>query len=104
MKAEWFGLRLKELRNAKKWTQQKLADQAGLKVGGVRDIEQGINNPTWPTILALCKALGVGCTAFTEEPTEQPKPKRGRPPKGTEDATEEAEKPAKKRTRKKRGE
>jgi hypothetical protein len=49
----------------------------------VRDIEQGINNPTGPTILALCDALAVDPNAFAQAPAQpaDEKPKRGRPRK-----------------------
>jgi len=62
-------------------TQKQLAEAAGLKEGGVRDLEQGRRMPSWETILALAKALGVDCTAFTTKPAagaESPRP-RGRP-------------------------
>jgi transcriptional regulator with XRE-family HTH domain len=52
-----FGARLQELRQQAALTQQQLADKAGLKVGGIRDLEQGINElPWWDTVLALTKA------------------------------------------------
>lgn len=81
MNPEWFAGRLRELREAKGWTQRQLAEAAGLKIGGVRDIEQGINNPTWPTVLALAQALGVTCEAFNQPPAERPVSKPGRPRK-----------------------
>ncbi|HWG43582.1 MAG TPA: helix-turn-helix transcriptional regulator [Gemmataceae bacterium] len=102
MDAKWFAGRLGELRKNAGMTQQQLADKAGLKLGGVRDLEQGRSGPTWDTVLALCKALGVDCTAFTIEPATDDKPGRGRPPKS--DPAPEV-KPAKgasrKRTKKK---
>ena len=82
MTSDWFAPRLKELREASGMTQQALADLAGLKLGGVRDLEQGRNKPTWDTVLALAKALGVGCEAFEQPPaTDQPPAGRGRPRK-----------------------
>ncbi len=83
MKPEWFAGRLRELREAAGLTQQQLADAAGLKLAGVRNLEQGRTYPEWPSVLALCQALGVGCDAFTTEPARQPPPGRGRPPKAT---------------------
>jgi transcriptional regulator with XRE-family HTH domain len=83
MAAEWFAPRLKELREASGMTQQALADKAGLKLGGIRDLEQGRNKPTWETVLAIAAALGVECGAFDQAPaTGQSEPaKRGRPKK-----------------------
>jgi transcriptional regulator with XRE-family HTH domain len=79
----WFAGRLRELREAAGLSRKHLAERAGLKEGGVRDIEQGINNPTWPTVLALCDALGVDPNAFAQAPANPSgeKPGRGRPRK-----------------------
>jgi transcriptional regulator with XRE-family HTH domain len=79
--ADWFARRLKELREASGMTQSQLADKAGLKVGGVRDLEQGRRRPTWETVLALAGALDVAVLTFAQPPEEQPEPKRGRPTK-----------------------
>jgi transcriptional regulator with XRE-family HTH domain len=81
MSAEWFTGRLKELREASGLTQRQLAEAAGLKEAGIRDLEQGRRMPSWETVLALGKALGVDCTAFATRPAEKaaaPRP-RGRP-------------------------
>jgi transcriptional regulator with XRE-family HTH domain len=84
--ALWFAGRLREMREAAKLTQQHLADKAGLKIGGIRDLEQGRRSPAWETVLALADALGVKCDAFTTPPADREPPGRGRPPKP---ATEE---------------
>jgi hypothetical protein len=41
----------------------------------------GVTKPSWSTLLALARALGVTCLAFLEAPAAVPEPKRGRPPK-----------------------
>lgn len=123
MSAEWFGTRLRELREARGWTRKQLADAADMSASGVRDLELGNRKPAWETVLALGKALGVSCETFTQEPTasSEPRPK-GRPPKSqagkTQDSPEEAppvyqadagetpakpEKPTRKTTRRKEG-
>jgi transcriptional regulator with XRE-family HTH domain len=81
--ASWFAARLRELRERAGLTQQQLADRAGLKLGGIRDLEQERNKPMWETVLALAGALGVDCNAFATEPTTsaEERPKRGRPRK-----------------------
>lgn len=91
MNAEWFGPRLKELRGEKGWTQQQLAERAGLAVGVVRKLEQRENKPTWETALALASALGVSCEAFVQAPAERPPAGPGRPPKPAAPAPPPAE-------------
>src|SRR5262245_52701412 len=68
MRPEWFAGRLRELRVAAGLSREQLAERAGLKAGGIRNLEQGVRLPGWETVLALAKALGVECTAFTQEP------------------------------------
>jgi transcriptional regulator with XRE-family HTH domain len=87
MSAEWFAGRLRELRERAGLSRQELADKAGMKFGGIRDLEQGLHVPTWATVLALAGALGVGVEAFAVPPAagaEAPRP-RGRPRKDAED-------------------
>jgi transcriptional regulator with XRE-family HTH domain len=81
MNPEWFAGRLRELREAAGLTQQQLADKAGMKLGGIRDLEQGRRSPTWETVLAIAAGLGVGCEAFTVPPADRAPPGRGRPSK-----------------------
>lgn len=99
--AEHFAENLKKLRNAAGLTQQELADKAGMKLGGVRDLEQGRWGPTWSTVLTLARALGVDCTAFTKEPEPTEKAGPGRPKK---EAEPKPEKPKRGRGRPKKGE
>jgi len=52
--------RLKELRNMRRWTQQKLAEKAGLSFNAVTKIEQGAaKHPTLKTLLKLADAFGI---------------------------------------------
>lgn len=97
MNPDWFAGRLRELRDKAGLTQQGLAIAAGLKVGGIRDLEQGRNIPGWDTVLALCQALGVACDAFTQEPGDLPTPMPGRPRKQA--VADAGSNPAKKRRR-----
>jgi transcriptional regulator with XRE-family HTH domain len=106
--AGWFAGRLRELREAAGLSRKELADKAGLQSeAGIRNLEQGVRRPTWETVLALARALGVSCEAFTREPApravagpgrpprkdadapapEQPKRPRGRPPKQAAEQT-----------------
>jgi transcriptional regulator with XRE-family HTH domain len=81
MEATWFAPRLKELREAAGLTQPELADRAGMNRFGIAKLEQGVTKPSWDTVVALCKALGVSCDSFLQESTSVLVPKRGRPPK-----------------------
>ncbi|HWY88248.1 MAG TPA: helix-turn-helix transcriptional regulator [Gemmataceae bacterium] len=76
-----FALLLKELREKAGLTQEQLGDLAAIHKLTVAKLEQGIREPSWATVQALAAALGVECTAFTEEPADgdkAPTP-RGRP-------------------------
>jgi transcriptional regulator with XRE-family HTH domain len=66
-----FAARLKALREAAGMTQIALAEAAGLHLSVVFKIEQGVRaDPSWTTVQALAKALGLDCTAFNEvQPT-----------------------------------
>jgi transcriptional regulator with XRE-family HTH domain len=61
-----FASRLKERREAAGLTQAALAERAGLHALTVAKLEQGLREPTWATVQALAKALGVRCTAFED--------------------------------------
>lgn len=74
-----FARRLKELREAAGLTQKELAEKAGLHLGGVFKLEQGVNEPSWATVRALTRALGVDCKAFDTDAKPQPEtPKKRR--------------------------
>jgi transcriptional regulator with XRE-family HTH domain len=62
-----FGGRLKELREAAGLSQDGLARAAGLSTSTVAKIERLDIDPSWTTVQALAKALGVDCTAFQDE-------------------------------------
>jgi transcriptional regulator with XRE-family HTH domain len=84
----WFPGRLKELREAAGLTQKQLAAKAGMALGGLNKLEQGINKPSFESVLAICKALGVDCTAFNEPPAGREPSGRGRPAKAKAEARE----------------
>ena len=54
-----FGERLKKLRKAKGWTQQDLADHAGVSKVSVVCWENGKSEPLGDSISKLSEALGV---------------------------------------------
>jgi len=52
--------RLKELRKEEGWSQQKLAEKAGLSFNAVTKIEQGLaKHPTLKTLVKIADAFGV---------------------------------------------
>jgi transcriptional regulator with XRE-family HTH domain len=81
VEASWFPGRLRELREAAGLTQPQLAERTGISTRQVSRLETGAQVATWPTVLALARALGVSCTAFIKPPARPPAPQRGRPPK-----------------------
>lgn len=103
MEAKWFAGRLRELRTEKGLTRDELADLAGIKATAVRDMEQGAYSPNWETVVALCKALEVGCQAFMQEPAKAPPVGRGRPRKQPEAVQPAKKQPKKQGSSRKRG-
>ena len=89
--AQRFAGRLRELREQAGLTQPQLADRAELSKAGIADLEQGRRQPTWETVVALAKALGVSCDAFLQEPTTAPPAGPGRPRKPTPGSAEQQE-------------
>jgi transcriptional regulator with XRE-family HTH domain len=82
MKPEWFGIRLRELREAAGLTQQQLADRVGCTWEAVSRWERGAREPGWSQVVAICAALGTDCAVFMREPTSPPAtPHPGRPRK-----------------------
>jgi len=91
-----FAARLKTLREAAGLSQQQLADRVGLHKFSIAKLEQGIQEPTWPNVLLIAQALGVGCADFMAEPGSEPVRHvgRGRPAKAEADVAEERPKPS----------
>jgi len=54
-----FGKRLRQLREAKGWTLEVLAESAGMNELQVGHIERGASDPKLSTITKLARALGV---------------------------------------------
>jgi transcriptional regulator with XRE-family HTH domain len=59
-----FGKRIRTLRKAAKMTQEKAAEEAGLKPKYLGQIERGEKRPSLDAILALAKALQVSPASF----------------------------------------
>lgn len=54
-----LGLSVQRLRREKGWSQEELADRAGLHRTYVSGVERGIRNPTVTIVEKLATALGV---------------------------------------------
>lgn len=54
-----FGRRVRELRHARDWSQERLAEAADINVVQLSHIENGLNEPKLTTILKLAKGLAV---------------------------------------------
>jgi transcriptional regulator with XRE-family HTH domain len=61
---EEFADILRELREKAGLTQEGLARKANLSLGYVAKLEGRRAQPSWATVKALAKALGVSCSAF----------------------------------------
>ena len=94
MNGEWFGPRLRELREGSGLTQDQLAEKVGVKRDAVARWEAGKREPGWSNVLALATALAVDVAAFNQEPAERGEVKRGRPPKApTEESSDTPKRP-----------
>ena len=67
-----IGARVRQERQARGWTLDRLAETAGVSRRLVVNVEQGAANPSVGTLLRISDALGVGLPALVEIP--QPKP------------------------------
>ena len=79
MSAEWFAGRLRELRGEAGFTQEQLAERAGVKRDAVARWERGTREPSWSNVVALADALEVSTEAFRQAGAPAPAPQRGRP-------------------------
>lgn len=69
--ARAIGARVKQERNARGWTLDRLAAQAQVSRRMVVNVEQGAVNPSVGTLLRLSDALGVGLPALVEPPEQR---------------------------------
>jgi transcriptional regulator with XRE-family HTH domain len=75
-----FGIRLKEIRDARGVSQKELADTTGISQQAISAWEsQKRSGPGPEELFKLADALGVDCSAFRDE--DPPAPKKPRKPK-----------------------
>ena len=60
--------RIKELRTAKKYSVNKLANMAGISQSYLREVELGNKNPTVETLSYVCDALEISLNEFFNDP------------------------------------
>lgn len=66
--ARILGTRIRQFRLARGWTQEQLAEQAGVHYKYLGDVERGVRNPALFNIARIARALGVPVAAlFTDE-------------------------------------
>lgn len=61
-----IGRNMKKLRAAKGWSQEELADQAGIHRTYVSGVERGVRNPTATVLEKLAVALGAKMSALLD--------------------------------------
>ena len=62
-----FGKRLQILREEQGISQSDLAERSGQHRQSISKIERGERMPTWATVVALAKALGVTPNDFLDD-------------------------------------
>jgi transcriptional regulator with XRE-family HTH domain len=70
--ASAIGVRVRQERQARQWTLDRLAGAAGVSRRMVVNVEQGAANPSVRTLLRISDALGVGLPALVEPPQRKP--------------------------------
>lgn len=77
-----FAAKLQQLREKSGLTQLELSAKAGLHRHSIARFEQGLREPSWASVRAIAKALGVSCQEFEKHPTTKLKKRKpGRPAK-----------------------
>lgn len=67
-----IGARVKQERQLRRWTLDRLAEAAGVSRRMLVNIEQGSANPSVGTLLRISDALGVGLPSLVEPPRSKP--------------------------------
>ena len=64
--AKALGRRIRALRNAKGWTQERLAEAAHLDRAYFASLELGLRNPSFRTLIKLGRGLGVSLSVLCD--------------------------------------
>ena len=62
--------RIKQLRDARGWSNYRLAKAAGISEGSLNNLFRLNNQPTIPTLAALCVGLDISLSQFFAESSE----------------------------------
>ena len=68
-----FPARLRELRESAGLSQTELARKSGVPQATIAAYEVGRHAPTWPNVIRLADAIGVGLESFRVMPGESAK-------------------------------
>jgi transcriptional regulator with XRE-family HTH domain len=78
-----FRDKLRQVRDAKRLSEAKLAEASGVSFAAIHDYGQGRRRPSFSAVVKLARALGVTCQEFADcediaegEPVEKPAPKK----------------------------
>lgn len=66
--AAYLALNVRALRKTRSWTQQQLAERAGIPRSTVASMESGAGNPSLSNLAAVAAALGVGLEELLARP------------------------------------
>ncbi|MDT0196492.1 XRE family transcriptional regulator [Arthrobacter sp. AB6] len=69
--ASAIGVRVKQERQARRWTLDQLAEAAGVSRRMLVNVEQATTNPSVGTLLRLSDALGVGLPDLVQSPEQK---------------------------------
>jgi len=61
-----MGKNVRNLREAKGWSQDRLADESGLHRTYISGVERGVRNPTIEIVQQLARALSVNASQLLE--------------------------------------
>ena len=68
---EKLGNQVRQFRNGRKWSQQKLSDVSGLAVRTISRIERGLMNPSYTVLATLVKVLDISFDSLFTSPDDQ---------------------------------
>ena len=71
-----IGQKIKEIREAKGWTMEQVANLTNLSRQRIQAIESGTGYPLIPTLIKFSKVLGCSVVDFLNEPLELGLPER----------------------------
>ena len=71
-----FGAKMEQLRTAKKISLEQLANLTGLSQRYLKEIEQGIANPSVSVVIQIAKALSIDSGSFLSAEDEASEKKR----------------------------